>query len=68
MKTKPTYVVAICGASGVVYGIRLVKALVAAPCRVILMVSEGGFRVLDHELGFKPGASVESFLADRRAR
>jgi len=63
MKTKPTYVVAICGASGVIYGIRLVKALVSSPCRVILMVSEGGFRVLDHELGFKPGASVESFLA-----
>lgn len=61
---KNTYIVAISGASGAVYGIRLVKALVQAPCRVIVMVSEGGFRVLAHENGFKPGNSFHSFLLE----
>lgn len=59
-----TYVIAISGASGVIYGIRLLKALVHFPCRVILMVSQGGFRVLAHEMGFTPGTDFQAFLVD----
>lgn len=59
---KPTYVVAITGASGVIYGVRLLKALVQTPCRVILMVSQGGFRVLDHEMGVTPEKDLQQFL------
>ncbi len=61
----PTYVVAISGASGVIYGVRLLKALVLLPCRVILMVSQGGFRVLAHEMGFAPEMDLRQFLADQ---
>ncbi|MDY0220253.1 MAG: flavin prenyltransferase UbiX [Desulfobacterium sp.] len=64
-KMTPTYVVAITGASGVIYAIRLLKALVQTPCRVILMVSQGGFRVLDHEMGFTLGENFQEFLADQ---
>lgn len=63
--TISTYVVAITGASGVTYAVRLLKALVQKPCRVILMVSQGGFRVFDHEMGFKPEGNFQQFLADQ---
>jgi 4-hydroxy-3-polyprenylbenzoate decarboxylase len=44
------YAVAITGASGAIYGTTLVQALVEAGQRVHLVVSEGGARVLRHEL------------------
>ena len=62
---KPTYVVAITGASGVIYAVRLIKAMVQTPCRVILMVSKGGFRVLEHEMGISPGGNFQQFLKDQ---
>jgi len=46
----PEYAVAITGASGAIYGTTLVQALVHAGQRVHLIVSEGGARVLRHEL------------------
>lgn len=64
-KMTPTYVVAITGASGVVYAVRLLKALVQNPCRVILMVSQGGFRVLDHEMNFTSGGNFQKFLVNQ---
>lgn len=46
--------VAITGASGAAYGLRLVRALAAAPTRrVHVIVSSGGARVLDHECGLR---------------
>lgn len=51
------FIVGITGASGVVYGQRLVEELLAAGCEVHLVVSEPARIVLNHELGwdFQPG-------------
>jgi len=43
--------VAITGASGAVYGVRLVEELLAAGCRVSLLLSKAGVLVLREELG-----------------
>ncbi len=52
---KRTVVVAICGATGVVYGIRLLKALLARPVEVYLVVSRAGAAVLRHEADYDGG-------------
>jgi len=44
-------VVAICGASGAVYAVRLLDVLAAAGCQVQLTISPAGKQVLEHELG-----------------
>ncbi len=52
------YVVGITGASGAIYGARLVEALLAAPDREThLVVSPAGARVLAEELGIRGGAA-----------
>lgn len=43
--------VAITGASGAIYGIRLVEELLRADCRLSLLISSAGFTVLKEELG-----------------
>lgn len=48
-------VAAITGASGGIYGIRLVKALVEAPVSVHLIISGAGKQVLAHESGYDSG-------------
>jgi len=55
------FVVAICGASGAVYGVRLLRALVQVPVDISLIVSEAGQKVLQHEMGYQ-GDSMLSFL------
>jgi len=55
-------VVAICGASGSIYGIRLLKALLNMPVEVCLIISNMGFKVLEHETGYKKKESFEKFL------
>jgi 4-hydroxy-3-polyprenylbenzoate decarboxylase len=55
-------VVGICGASGSIYGIRLLKALLEQPWEVHLIISEAGKIVMAHELGFKDNSSFEQFL------
>ncbi len=62
MKKKPSYVVAITGASGVLYGLRLVKALLAGPNHLILMVSKAGFKVLAYETAYQNGMELLYFL------
>ena len=47
-------VVAICGASGSIYATQLLKALLAQPVQVHLIVSKTGFQVMEHELGLTP--------------
>ncbi|MDF1501597.1 flavin prenyltransferase UbiX [Roseisolibacter sp. H3M3-2] len=54
-------VVAITGASGAPYAVRLVRALVAAGRPVWLVVSSHGFRLLDTEVGI---ASIEALRAE----
>ena len=45
------YVVAITGASGSIYGLRLISELLRAGCRVSLILTEAGRQVLKHEVG-----------------
>ena len=61
-------VVAICGASGSIYGIRLLKALLDKQAKVYLIISGAGLKVLEHETSYKAGSrsgSFESFLEDQ---
>lgn len=56
-------VVGITGASGAIYGVKLVEALSAAGCEVHLVVSGPGAEVLSHEVGL----TVEDLAARVRA-
>jgi len=56
--------VAICGASGSIYGIRLLKALLNKPVNIYLIISNAGYKVLGHETGYS-GESFSSFLKDK---
>ena len=47
---KRTIVVAITGASGVTYSVRLLEVLLAAGCDIHLVISAAGRSVLEHEL------------------
>ncbi|GBC63911.1 aromatic acid decarboxylase [Desulfonema ishimotonii] len=58
---KKKIVVAICGASGSIYGIRLLKALLNMPTEVFLSVSAAGKKVMVHETAYT-GGSPEAFL------
>lgn len=57
--SKSVYTVAITGASGSVYGIRLVEELLKAGCHVNLVISETGKEVLLHEIGIDLRGSEE---------
>lgn len=61
-------VVGICGASGSIYGIRLLKALLSQPWEVHVIISEAGKLVITHELGFADGSSFEQFLESTGVR
>jgi 4-hydroxy-3-polyprenylbenzoate decarboxylase len=53
-------VVAITGASGSLYGLRLVEELLKADCRVTLLLTRSGLEVLRYETGLKwEGSSSE---------
>jgi 4-hydroxy-3-polyprenylbenzoate decarboxylase len=54
-------IVAICGASGAIYGIRLLKALLARPVHVHLSISDAGRKVMVHETEYD-GGDEEGFL------
>ncbi|MBF0200961.1 MAG: UbiX family flavin prenyltransferase [Desulfamplus sp.] len=57
-----TFIVGISGASGSIYAVRLIRALMEEPCRVIAMISDGAFRVLKHELqgfGYRAGQQIQ---------
>lgn len=56
-------VVAITGASGAIYGVKLVESLVAAGCETHLIVSGAGAEVLSHEVGL----TVEDLASRVRA-
>lgn len=63
---KKKIIVAICGASGGIYGLQLVRALLSRPTEVFLTVSRAGERVLQHELEYAD-ESFESFLKREEA-
>lgn len=56
---RPDIAVAITGASGSVYGIRLLSALLSRPCVVHLMISKAGSRVMAHETDWNGGDILE---------
>lgn len=58
-----TYVVGVSGASGSIYGIRLIKALVETSARVLVILSHAGKKVLAHEMGMDSGEPLIDFLA-----
>ncbi len=62
MNPNKKYIVAISGASGSIYAIRLLKALLEGPHHVIVIISDGGIRVLEHETIFTRESDLEEFL------
>lgn len=61
MKDHPV-IVAMSGASGSVYGIRLIKALLLADIRVMVILSNAALTVLGHEMGYKKKQAFPDFL------
>ncbi len=57
-----TIVVAISGASGAIYSIRLIKALIEANAQLQVILSDAGIKVLAHEMGYDPTQSFVTFL------
>ncbi len=57
-----TIVVGISGASGVLYAVRLIRALLNADVNVMTILSHGGESVLSHEMGMTPGSDFTLFL------
>jgi 4-hydroxy-3-polyprenylbenzoate decarboxylase len=65
-----TFVVALTGASGVHYGLRVIECLVRAGSRVYLLVSEAGQVVLNMEAGLRVpsrAAEAQAFFAEHFA-
>jgi len=58
-----TYVVGISGASGSIYGIRLIKALAETSAQVLVILSHAGKQVLAHETGMAPDLPFMDFMA-----
>ncbi len=56
-------VVAICGASGAIYGIRLLRLLLTQGLPVQTIISEAGYEVLAHEVDYTGKNSVDTLLA-----
>ena len=65
MNKDKTIVTAICGASGSIYGVRLIKALAEHGVRVLVILSHAGSHVLSHEMGYKAALPFEDFLEAR---
>lgn len=61
LRGKP-WIVGITGASGVVYGVKLVQALLQAGLAVNLVVTDAGWRVLSDEMGI-PATDRNAVLA-----
>lgn len=57
------YVVGLTGASGVIYGITLIRELLALGLEVNVICSEAAKLVLQHEQGFGPGQNAAESLA-----
>ena len=59
---RPEVIVAVTGASGSIYGIRLLTALLSRPCVVHLMISRAGDRVMAHETDWT-GGDMAAYLS-----
>jgi 4-hydroxy-3-polyprenylbenzoate decarboxylase len=63
---KPNFVLAITGASGAIYGVRLLDRLLAADCEVQLVISPAGAAVIGQEL--QVTVDVDDFNLDQFLR
>lgn len=59
-------IVAVTGASGAIYGLRLLAALLARPLEVFLLISKAGRNVMAHETDFS-GGDMAAFLQTQGA-
>jgi 4-hydroxy-3-polyprenylbenzoate decarboxylase len=64
MDMNKKIIVAICGASGSIYGIRLLKALLSKPVNIYLIISNAGMEILKYENSYS-GKDLTSFLKDK---
>jgi len=53
--TQKKFIIAITGASGSIYGLRLISALMKFPVAVNVLISNSGRQVMAHETDFKSG-------------
>jgi len=70
MSNLKTYIVGITGASGSIYGVRLVQELLKLGNKVHLVVTEAGWQVLSQELNWDANlreANLESYFIENRA-
>ncbi len=61
-------VVAISGASGAIYSVRLIKALIEVNTSLIVILSDAGIKVLAHEMGYDPRKPFVDFLKSYKIR
>ena len=66
MNGRPPIVVAITGASGAPYAVRLLESLATAERRVWLIVSGHGFRLLQTEMGIGDAAALRARVGSER--
>ncbi len=57
------FIVAISGASGAVYGIRLIRAMILAKTKVMVILTDAGKGVLAHEMGVDPKTPFIEYLS-----
>ncbi len=62
MKEKPRWILGMTGASGAVYGTRLLEELNRAGCHIDLILSEAAKIVLREEEGIVPSLNVEDLM------
>ncbi len=58
---KKKFIVAITGASGSIYGLRLISALMKFPVELFVLISKSGRQVTVHETDFKSGSFAGYF-------
>ena len=63
MVAPQRWVIGMTGASGAVYGVTLCRKLLEADCRVHLVVSDAGWRVLKEEMGWDVGKRTAALAA-----
>lgn len=58
-----TFVVAVTGASGSIYGIRTIQALAQTGAQVLVILSTAGTKVMSHEMNMDPSQTILEVLA-----
>ncbi len=66
-RLKRHYTVALTGASGSIYGIRLIQALLQSDVRISFLLTEAGRQVLRHEMGLEWATDMDTRQAEVRA-